>query len=71
MALTTYCELNEVRAALGVNDIELPDAVLNLPVYEYRVGAGAEQGLDVFACGFSTSLAIATLSRNCAATGTG
>lgn len=34
MALTQYCELEEVRAALGVNDDELPDAVLNLPVYE-------------------------------------
>ena len=34
MALTQYCELDEVRAALGVNLIELPDTVLNLPVYE-------------------------------------
>lgn len=30
MALTQYCELDEVRAALGVNDVELPDTVLNL-----------------------------------------
>ena len=34
MALTQYCELDEVRAALGVNHVELPDAVLSLPVYE-------------------------------------
>lgn len=34
MALTKYCENDEVRAALGVNDIELSDTVLNLPVYE-------------------------------------
>lgn len=34
MALTQYCELDEVRAALGVNNVELPDTVLNLPVYE-------------------------------------
>ncbi len=34
MALTQYCELEEVRAALGVNHLELSDAVLNLPVYE-------------------------------------
>lgn len=33
MALTPYCENAEVRAALGVNAIELPDAVLNLPIY--------------------------------------
>lgn len=34
MALTAYCEPDEVRAALGVSDLELSDAVLNLPVYE-------------------------------------
>lgn len=34
MALIDYCQLAEVRAALGVNDIELKDAVLTLPVYE-------------------------------------
>lgn len=34
MSLTTYCELSEVRSALGVNDIELSDSVLELPVYE-------------------------------------
>lgn len=33
MALTLYCEPNEARAALGANSIELPDAVLNLPIY--------------------------------------
>lgn len=34
MSLTAYCSLEEVRAALGVTDIELSDAVLSLPVYE-------------------------------------
>lgn len=34
MALTQYCELDEVRAALGVNGTELTDAVLNLPIYQ-------------------------------------
>jgi hypothetical protein len=34
MALTTYLQLDEVRAALGVNDLELKDTVLILPVYE-------------------------------------
>ena len=33
MALTPYCEPAEVRAALGVNALELPDVVLNLPIY--------------------------------------
>lgn len=34
MSLTTYCSYDEVRSALGVNDLELPDRVLGLPVYE-------------------------------------
>jgi hypothetical protein len=34
MALIAYCELGEIRAALGANEVELPDAVLSLPVYE-------------------------------------
>jgi hypothetical protein len=34
MSLTTYCEYDEVRAALGVNDLELKESVLSLPVYE-------------------------------------
>lgn len=34
MSLTTYCEYEEVRSALGVNDLELKDSVLGLPVYE-------------------------------------
>lgn len=34
MSLTTYCDFDEVRSALGVNDLELKDAVLALPVYE-------------------------------------
>lgn len=34
MSLTTYCDFAEVRSALGVNDLELADTVLGLPVYE-------------------------------------
>lgn len=34
MSLTTYCEFAEVRSALGVNDLELSDTVIGLPVYE-------------------------------------
>lgn len=34
MSLTTYCSFDEVRSALGVNDLELSDKVLALPVYE-------------------------------------
>ena len=33
MAMTPYCEAAEIRAILGVNAIELPDVVLNLPIY--------------------------------------
>jgi hypothetical protein len=34
MALTDYCDYDEIRSALGVNDEELGDAVLALPIYE-------------------------------------
>lgn len=34
MSLTSYCEYAEVRSSLGVNDIELTDSILALPVYE-------------------------------------
>lgn len=34
MPLTTYCQYDEIRSALGVNHVELPDSVLSLPVYE-------------------------------------
>lgn len=34
MSLTNYCGFDEVRSALGVNDVELNDTVLSLPVYE-------------------------------------
>ena len=34
MSLTTYCDFAEVRSTLGVNDSELKDTVLGLPVYE-------------------------------------
>jgi hypothetical protein len=34
MALTTYAQYEEIRAALGVNSQELSDTVLALPVYE-------------------------------------
>lgn len=33
MALTPYCQAEEVRSALGVNDLELSNSVLDLPVY--------------------------------------
>jgi len=34
MALTQYCEPAEVRAVLGVNDLELSDQTISLPVHE-------------------------------------
>lgn len=34
MSLITYCDFGEIRSALGVNDVELSDVVLGLPVYE-------------------------------------
>jgi hypothetical protein len=63
MALTTYCELNEVRAALGVNDIELPDTVLNLPVYEIGLVRELNKVSTSLPVAFSTSSAILQASR--------
>ncbi len=55
MALTPYCTPDEVRAALGVNDIELPDRMLNLPVYELGLTRELRQvGLSLPAA-FSTA----------------
>lgn len=34
MALTQYCSASEVRATVGANELELPDPVLALPIYE-------------------------------------
>ena len=34
MSLTTYCDFAEIRSTLGVNEKELKDTVLGLPVYE-------------------------------------
>lgn len=37
MSLTNYCSFGEIRAALGVNSVELGDGVLALPVYEMGI----------------------------------
>ena len=63
MALTTYCALNEVRAALGVNDIELPDTVLNLPVYEIGLVRELNKISTSLPVAFSTSSAVPLISR--------
>lgn len=63
MALTTYCKLEEVRAALGVNDIELSDAVLNLPVYEIGLVRELNKISTSLPVAFSTLSAIAKASR--------
>lgn len=48
MALDQYLQLDEVRAALGMNDEELTDGTLSLPIYEIglvRELAGIAAGL--------------------------
>lgn len=63
MALTAYCELDEVRAALGVSDIEISDAVLNLPVYEIGLVRELNRVSTSLPVAFSTILSVAEASR--------
>lgn len=63
MALTTYAQLAEVRAALGVNDVELKDAVLNLPVYEMGLTRELNKVSTSLPAAFSTVAGIDENSR--------
>jgi hypothetical protein len=63
MALTVYCEPEEVRAALGVNSDELSDAVLNLPVYSIGLVRELNKISVSLSVAFSTASAIAEESR--------
>lgn len=63
MALTNYCELAEIRAALGVNDIELSDVVLSLPVYEIGLVRELNRVSTSLPVAFSTASNITVLSR--------
>lgn len=68
MALTTYCDLDEVRAALGVNEIEISDAVLNLPVYEIGLVRELNRVSVSLPVAFSVVTAIAEELRTAKAT---
>lgn len=63
MALTAYCELAEVRATLGVNDLEISDPVLNLPVYEMGLVRELNKVSTSLPAAFSTVSSIAEESR--------
>jgi len=63
MALTNYLELEEVRAALGVNDTELKNSVLNLPVYEIGLVRELSKISASLPVAFSTSSAVPGVSR--------
>lgn len=63
MALTTYCELDEVRAALGVSDLELSDTVLNLPVYEIGLMRELNKVSTSLPVAFSTAFNVAEETR--------
>lgn len=54
MPLTTYCGYNEVRSALGVNHLELPDTVIALPVYEMGLTRELTKLSTSLAASFST-----------------
>ena len=55
MALSDYCDFGEIREALGVNDIELPDAALALPVYEIGLVRELSKLASALPAAFSTA----------------
>jgi hypothetical protein len=63
MSLTTYCEFDEVRSALGVNNLELSDSVLSLPVYEMGLIREFNRISPSLTAAFSAVRAIASASR--------
>lgn len=63
MSLTTYCEFDEVRSALGVNSDELSDTVLGLPVYEMGLVRELNRLSTSLNAAFSTVYAIAPGDR--------
>lgn len=63
MALTTYCALDEVRAALGVNSLEISDTVLTLPVYEIGLVRELNKVSTSLPVAFSTASSIAVGDR--------
>ena len=63
MALTAYCEPDEVRAALGVNDLEITDAVMGLPVYEIGLVRELNKISTSLPAAFSTASNTAEESR--------
>jgi len=63
MSLTTYCSYDEVRSALGVNDLELTDRVLALPVYEMGLLREVSRLSTALNAAFSSVAAKAPASR--------
>jgi hypothetical protein len=63
MSLTTYCEFDEVRSALGVNSLELSDRVLSLPVYEMGLIREFNRVSTSLAAAFSSVIAKASSAR--------
>lgn len=66
MALTDYAQYDEIRAALGVNNVELKDAVLALPVYEMGLVRELNKISTSLPAAFSTVLAITPASARTA-----
>ena len=64
MALIAYCSPDEVRAALGVSDIELTDTVIALPVYEMGLTRELNKVSTSLPAAFYTVSAVAVNSRS-------
>lgn len=63
MALSPFCSNDEVRAALGVSDVELEDATLNLPFYAIGLKSGLERVSKTLPASFSAIAEIAETDR--------
>lgn len=66
MSLTAYCDFDEIRSALGVNDLELKDTVLALPVYEMGLVRELNKISTSLNAAFSTVRQVAPGSRTTA-----
>ena len=63
MTLATYTTPAEVRAVLGVSTTELPDAVVNLPIYETGLELALEDVASTLQALYVAALAVLPADR--------
>ena len=63
MSLSDYTSPDQVRAALGVSDLELSDATLSLNIYEMQIRLDLEDISDTLADSYLVAAALPSDSR--------